>query len=204
VPLILPCAWVVLCPHLRLVFSCPRGSPIQLGFLQAESFLPWSSVSVCTGFFLSRAGTCGKAPSGFRVFHLTFFVRSGFDSYSDRAASAIEPQLFFPLEFSSAVCLSAAGVHPAQILQSLCLAPGHESATVLELLRSDPHPSPIVWFGLEFPHAGRSSCCGQSSSPPFLFDSTRPSVHEPASVAGLAVFFLVVCQGPHSRAGLIQ
>jgi hypothetical protein len=151
VPLILPCAWVVLCPHLRLVFSCPRDSPIQLGFLQAESFLPWSSVSVCTGFFLSHTGACGRAPSGLRVFHLTFFVRPGFDSYSERAARAIDPQLFFPLEFSSAVGLSAAGVHPAQILQSLCLAPGHESTVVLELLHSDPRPSSVVWFGLEFP-----------------------------------------------------
>jgi hypothetical protein len=44
VPLILPCAWVILCPHLRLVFSCPRGSPIQLGFLQTESVCLWRGV----------------------------------------------------------------------------------------------------------------------------------------------------------------
>jgi hypothetical protein len=44
VPLILPCAWVILYPHLRLVFSCPRGSPIQLGFLQTESVCLWRGV----------------------------------------------------------------------------------------------------------------------------------------------------------------
>jgi hypothetical protein len=77
-----------------------------LGFLQAESFLPWSSVSVCTGFFLSRASACGRVPSRLRVFLLTFFVSSGFDSYSERATRVIDPQLFFPLEFGSAVGLS--------------------------------------------------------------------------------------------------